>query len=340
MAVIEKNNRNVLFFLSYNLNIYHKYPLNLMWSIENSEICCGTNNISIEKISPIIGDIKVFLSKNNKKQLLNYQLDGNIIQISLEISDKSNYQIIIKEKNETTSIDLVFKEELNDKETISIEPHLSYLKGILTLNLNIKNIKSTHTLTISGDINKVVEVNRATSCFQFHLLINDFKVINFRINDIIFSQMVIDYEKFPNKLNKILSGVRLNKPSQHDLTIIVDGIEHLIQSGKTEFPYVWDDEKQFDVFIEGYMIFSQTVSKNNYLPELTLISDPLRVKIGSPSLKNIEVYIKGQTNFFVIEAGQTEIPLELNLEEGIRLIEISKVINALPLKNTFTFLIK
>lgn len=311
-----------------------------MWNIENSDITYGTNQIKITKDTSIVGKTAIFLFKNNSKSKIDFTIENNSISFSFSISECAKYQIVLKEKNETITFPLNLQIVDNIKEEITLTPKLSYLKGILSLSLEIKNIKSTHRLEITGDINKTIDVNRSKSVHTFHYLINDYKVINYRINNVLYSQMVIDFEKFPSKLAKISNGIKFNKASKYDLLIDIEDAQHLVLAGQTEFTYIWNGEKTFKVYLNGYEIFEQSIKRNNYLPELILVSDPLRVKIGSPSLKNIEVYIKGYDKFFILEAGETELPLNLVLEPGYRNIEIEKVSNATLIKNIYTFLIK
>ncbi|SRR6266403_1954628 len=312
-----------------------------MWSIENSNIYYGVNHICLLKDSPLLENIKIFLIINNSKTEISFVRLNQQIEFDINvIDDNTDYKIFVKEKNESIIFNLSLTTELKQKEFVEIYPILSYLKGVITLQLNINNIKSTHKIVIDGDINKVVEVNRSVSSHIFHYLINDYKVINFRINGVLYSNMVIDYEKFPNRLTKMTYGVRLNKPCNYDLVISVNSNDFLISKGQTELPYIWENTKTFNVCVEGHILFTQSLTRANYAPELILLPDPLRVKIGSPSLKNIEIRIKGQNKIFTLEAGKTELPLDLGFEEGYRTIEIEKVSNAIPVKNTFTFLIK
>lgn len=311
-----------------------------MWSIENSNIQYGVNHICLLKDSPLLENIKIFLIVNNSKIEVSYIRLNQQIEFDINVKDNADYKIFIKEKNESFIFDLSLIIESKQIESVEINPILSYLKGVITLQLNISNIKSTHKIVIDGDINKTVEVNRLTSFHTFHHLINDYKVINFRINGIMYSKMVIDYEKFPNKLTKMSYGVRLNKTCNYDLTVSVDDNDFLISKGQTELPYNWENTKVFNIYVEGHFLFTQSLTKANYTPELILLPDPLRVKIGSPSLKNIEIRIKGQDRIFILEAGKTEMTIDLGFDEGYRTIEIEKVSNAIPVKNTFTFLIK
>jgi hypothetical protein len=311
-----------------------------MWNISNNSIYYGANRLSIIKDSVILENIKIFLLVNNSKTELAYTRLGQQIDFEFIVKGDADYKILFKEKNEVYQFDLSLTKEIKLKEIIEIEPSLSYLKGIITLNLFIKNIKSKHKLVIEGDINRTIEVNRASSQHTFHHLINDFKTINFKINGFFYSFIVIDCEKFPTKLNKISYGVRLNKVCKYDLTVNVDNSTFLIPAGQTELPFIWDGVKTFTVLFNDNILFSQEINKNNYKPDLILIPDPLRVKIGSPSLNNIEIQIKGYNKLYILEAGKTEMMLDLGLEDGYRIIEIERVTNAIPVKNTFTFLIK
>lgn len=311
-----------------------------MWSIENSNVCYGINHIKLMKDSPLLKDIKILFIENNIKNDINFLIVDNYIEFDIVIKFNTTYKIYIREKNESKVFDLSILEEVTVKEDIDITPTLSYLKGIITLNLFIKNIKSEHKIIIEGDINKTINVSKSISSYDFHYLINDFKIINFKINGIIYSMMVLDRDKFPNKISKISQGIKLNKSSKYDLQINIGDKLINVPKGQIEVPCMWEGIKTFSVYKDDILLFEDTVNRDNYLPEIILLPYPLRVKTGTPSLKNIDIYIKDCNKYFTIKAGDTEVLLNLDLDKGYRTIEIDKVVNATISKKSYTFLIK
>lgn len=310
-----------------------------MWSINTDTLTLGINTITLTKDSEIIPKIKIFIKENNnKRELTNFEIDVNTISFQLNVND-SKYEIILRESNELFTFNIIVNKDVLNIEKINIKPFLSYLKGILTLSLHIKGIKNKHILNISGDFNKQIEVSKSKEHITFHHLIIDFSVINFKINNQSFSQIVIDPDKFPTSLIKLSNGIKLNKPCKQDLTIKVDGNDYIISDGNTEFLYNWNGVKTFNIYHNSILLFSQNIKKENYLPEVMLISDPLRIKSSIPCLRKIEVYLKGYNKVFILEAGKTEMLLNIDLKQGLRVLEVDKIINAISTQNKYTFLI-
>jgi hypothetical protein len=217
----------------------------------------------------------------------------------------------------------------------------SYYKDKIFLNFKKElPINKDFYLNFEGDINKSImwKSDLKEIEISFPYKIKGFTTISFKINGILKKIKVYNIDDFPKNLIKIKGGLKLNRICDFDLRLISDASEWVIKKGESMVYLDMIQHENFKVYIDDYLLFEQKIIYHNFLPKLTILNEPLRIKISQSFHEDVSIKFKNKKEIWIIPQGKTET--FLTYDKGLRLLEIENVKNAICENSSWVHIIK
>ena len=195
--------------------------------------------------------------------------------------------------------------------------------------LNITKKKTNDIiLNFEGDINKSIiwKKEQDELIVSFPFKINGFTNITYKLNGSIKKAKIYNLDDFPKNIIKIKNGIKLNKPCDFDLKLISETKNILIKKGTIIIDTNISFDETFKLFIDDYLLFEQKILSVNYLPILSVLEKPLRLKLSQPFYEDISVKFKNKKERWIIKQGNTELLLPYT---GICKLLLEEVNNAI-----------
>ncbi len=315
------------------------------FNINNNIIALGDNKITITKNYHYSNPV-FFLDINNKKiQIMDIKkINNDVYEVNFTLNNKYRINLFIKDDIIEEYKPLYFIQENNFESNLNLDDlkiSHSFTKDKIFFNLkrSIKLNKDT-SIKFEGDLNKTVFWRQDTKEIDIHFpyQIKGFTNLTFKINGVLKKIKVFNKEDFPRNLIKVKGGIKLNKVCEWDLRIVTETSEWVIKKGEVFLYLDINNNETFKVYIDDYLLFEQKILTSTYLPKLTILENPLRVKISQSFYEDIILKFKNKPDRIIIPQGQTEIPL--SYEKGIRILEIEEIINAICDNSTWIYYIK
>ena len=299
-----------------------------MWNINVQNLVSGNNNITLTKDSVINNTVSLFLKINGNSSTLNFVINENIITTTINVSVQGTYQIILKDGSENSKFTLQYNISPS-LQALNLNITSYYNSGKLTLYINNSNtLKNDVNLSITGDIKKNMIFPAGSKQVQITtstILVSTKKVLNIIINYIPYSVMVINPASYPTSLVRVTNGLKINKTCSDDITVIYNNTSYIIPKNTTQLNIQYT-QGNFFVYVDSILLFEQFISISNFIPQLVISAQPLKIKINGTSNLNVNVTINSVN--FTIPAGQTETPINLNLQSGVNKLVINSIANA------------
>ncbi len=304
-----------------------------VFDINNNIIKTGDNKLIITKnyhyVTPIF-----FLDINNKKiEINNYKkINDSTFEINFITSNKAKTKLLIKDGITEEYIPLYFIQEENYDSNLNLDDlkiNTSFIKDKIFFKIKKSlPLKKDTSLKFEGDINKTIFWRQNTKEIEinFPYQVKGYTTLIFKINGVVKRIKVFNIDDFPRNLIKVKGGLKLNKFCEWDLRVVTDTKEWIIKKGEIFLYLDLNENETFKVYIEDYLLFEQKIISSTYLPKLTIIDEPLRLKLSQAFYEDIFVKFKNKNERWIIPQGQTEI--NLNYDKGIRLLEIEEIHNA------------
>jgi hypothetical protein len=293
----------------------------------NNKLSLGENEVIIISNNAIRSDVNVILVCNKQKSIADFKVEDNIIKVYINVTDSKKYSILIKNGNETYISELICDIPKEEKH-YHFNSSLDYSNGLITMTISTNQIiTEDYNINIAGDLTRSItwEKGERYLVLNFIRMVKDYSLLRYSINSQMFGSYVINREIFPDKFIRIANGLKLNKSCEYGLSLCV-GDEHIeIAPNQRDVHYTWDYTKTFRLMFNNVEIFTQTILNKAVKPELVIVDNPLRLKLGYPTLERVEVKIKQIPHVIVIDAGDTE--KEFEIVQDKRCVEI-EIVNA------------
>jgi hypothetical protein len=313
------------------------------FNLDNTKIALGYNRIVISK--PKNGDFKnpiIKLISNNLKSSLEYTfLDKKRIEVVLDLDTKKNYKLLIKDGLKSQTFDLEYTSDYVSKKEIEYSVEEYYKKGKIFFTLKkLTELDEDLRIVFEGDLNKTIIWKKGTKEVKVNFVhqIIGHNTLKFKINGKQYYKTVINPERFPTALIKTNEGVRTDKYCQYDLVLKTDISEHVLKGGETNFNLNLSNIKYMKLYFRDKLLFEQYLTKDKFLPLVTIVDSPLRIKLSQPYYEDVVVTLKGIDNKFVISQGNTFATIPY--KKGLRKFVIESTENAIFEKKEFTLLLK
>jgi hypothetical protein len=313
------------------------------FELNNTKIVLGYNRILISKPkNSVFKNPIIKLSSNNlKKEIVYTYIDSKTIQIDLNLDVKRDYKLIVKDGLKSQTFDLEYTTETNFTKEFSYSIEEYYKKGKMFFTLK-SEVESSEDLTITfeGDLNKSVIWKKGNKEVKVNFVkqVIGYDVLKFNINGKPYVKTIINPERFPNNLIKTKDGVRTDKHCQHTLVLKTNVGEFIINSGETSIDLNLESITYMKLYFRDKLLFEQYIKKDKFLPKVSIVDSPLRIKLNQPYYEDVTVTLKGNNKKFVIPQGTTSVTLPY--KKGLRKFVIESVENAKFDKSEFTLLLK
>jgi hypothetical protein len=299
-----------------------------MFKPETDIITQGSNTLLLQHPFEITEQLLVVLSVNGNKRPLTYeQVDRHTIAVVVDATQHATYTLLIRNNHEVSTVALRYQVSHKPK-SIAFSSYLSYKNGMIYLHvLSDKLIQHPMTVIVSGELqaNVVWVVGQRMLTIPFVRLVESVSYLRYTINGQVCAGYALNKDYFPTQFIKTSTGLKLNSSCDLPLTVRVDDVEIPIQAHQRDVSFTWSSYMKFRVYHEQILLFEQDIQGERMIPKLVVAKNPIRLKIGFPTLENVEVTIKGMDTKLFIEAGNTELEFKPPLAEEI---EILSVINA------------
>lgn len=308
----------------------------------NKNIIIGYNEIVIKK-SLSFNNPNISIYFNNKKIIiLSNKIDNFTYKINFNISNKGKTILIIKDVDVEEEYKLIFDYNI-DNFIKQPEYNLEYFYNKDKVYLILKShypLKKDIDLKFEGDFNKIVywrkDSKKIEISFPYQIL--GISLINFKLNNKLYKIKVINKEDFPKNFILVKGGIKLNKPCNFNLIIKTNKKEFEIKKGEIYLILDFDEIDNLKLYFEDIFIFEQKIVNIKYLPKITILENPLRIRISQIYYADVKIKFKNKEDIWIIPQGKTEV--YLNYSSGIKLLEIEEIINASCDNNSGIFLIK
>jgi hypothetical protein len=316
-----------------------------VFNINNNIIKTGDNKLLITKnyhyVTPMF-----YLDINNKKIQINdnKKINDNVFEINFTLTNKAKTKLLVKDGITEEYIPLYFIQEQNYDSNLNLDDlkfNTSYVKDKIFFNIKKSlPLKKDTSLKFEGDINKTIfwRQNTKEIDINFPYQVKGYTTLTFKINGVLKRIKVFNVDDFPRNLIKVKGGLKLNKSCEWDLRVVTDTKEWVIKKGEIFLYLDINENETFKIYIEDYLLFEQKILSSTYLPKLTIVDEPLRIKLSQAFYEDVSVKFKNKNDRWVIPQGQTEI--NLNYDKGIRLLEIEEIHNAVCDNLTWIYYIK
>jgi hypothetical protein len=303
--------------------------------LEDDNIVIGNNDLFISKKYNFINPAFYLITNNKKSEISKIEkISDTVYKLNIIIFKKSNYSLLIIDNNQEIVLNLKFLDttkydEISTKniENLRIETIYKKDKIYLKIRNDIVSKKDIY-LKIEGDINKNIlwRANLKDIEITFPYKIKGFCILTFKVNNVIKKVKVYNLDDFPKNIIKIKDGLKLNKVCDFDLRVVSNTSEWIIKKGETMLYLDLSKHEVFKIFIEDFLLFEQKIPFQNFLPELIILNNPTRIKISQPFHEEVSIKFKNKKDIYIIPQGKTETLL--NLEKGLRFLEIDEIKNA------------
>lgn len=314
------------------------------YNINNNIINIGDNMINITK-NYYFSNPEFFLDINNKKfRISSNKISNTEYQIKFYLSNKAKTKLLIRDGIIEEYLVLYHIQEDSYEPNTNIDDikiNAYFLKDKIFLQIKKPlPLKKDTSLKFEGDINKTVFWRQNTKEIEisFPYQVKGYTTLTFKLNNIIKKVKVFNRDDFPKNLIKIKGGLKLNKICDWDLRLVTETKEWIIKKGDAFIYFDIESNETFKVYIDEYLLFEQKILASSYLPKITLLEDPLRIKLSQPFYENVVVKFKNINERWVITQGKTEVII--NCDKGIRLLEIEDISNAISDNKSWIYHIK
>lgn len=311
--------------------------------LDNSEIGLGDNRIVISKFNNNdFNNPVVKLISNNLKTIVDFtMIDSQNLVIQLNLDSKKEYKLLVKDGLKSQTFDLEFTSVVKKTNIVNFTIEEFYKKGKLFFTLrNETELVKDLVLVFEGDLNKTIIWKKGTKEVNVNFVkqIIGYDTLKFTINKKPYYKTVINPERFPSVLIKTNEGVRTDKYCQYDLVLKTDTSEHVLKGGESEVRFNLDSIKFMKLYFRDKLLFEQYLTKTKFIPTVSIVDSPLRLKLNQPYYEDVTVTLKGMEGKFVIPQGTTTMTIPY--KKGLRKFVIENVENAKISKSEFTLLLK
>jgi hypothetical protein len=315
------------------------------FELSNTKLGLGYNKIIITKPkSGVFNNPIIKLVSNNLKTVVEYSIiDSLSVVVEFNIDSSKDYKLIVKDGLKTQVFDLEYISNVINKKEFSYSIEEFYKKGKIFLSLKSETeTKEDLNISFSGDLEKNIVWKKGTKEVNVNFVkqVIGYKVLKFNINGNSYTKTIINSELFPKNLVKTKDGIRLNSYCQHDLVLKTDLQEYLIKSGETNISLNLDLDSisYLKLYFQDKLLFEQKLTKSKFLPLVTIVDSPLRLKLNQPYYEDVIIKLKEFDNKFVIPQGETSI--QIPYKKGIRKFTIDSVENCKFNSREYTFILK
>lgn len=316
-----------------------------VFNINNNIINIGSNKLIVTKTYHY-SNPTFFLDINNKKmEIINFkQIDNDIFELEFLLTNKARTKLFIKDGLIEEYIPLYYIQEDNYDPNINLDDlkiNTSFIKDKIFLNIKKSlPLKKDTSLQFEGDLNKIVFWRQGTKeiDINFPYQVKGYASLTFKINGVVKRIKIFNREDFPRNLIKVKGGLKLNKVCEWDLRLVTETTESIIKKGEVFIYMDILNNENFQVYIDDYLLFEQKILSSTYLPKLTVLENPLRIKLSQPFYEDVVVKFKNRAERWVIPQGKTET--NLSYDKGIRLLEIDEISNAICDNSSWIYYIK
>ena len=311
--------------------------------LDTSEIGLGYNKITItKKNNNSFNNPVVKLISNNLKTTTDFNmLDSQTLEVELNLDTKKEYKLLIKDGLKSQTFDLDYTSTVLKTNSVNFTIDEYYKKGKLFFTLrNETELVKDLTLAFEGALNKTIIWKKGTKEVNVNFVhqIIGYDTLKFTINKQPYYKTVINPERFPSVLIKTLNGVKSDKHCQHDLVLKTDTSEHVLKAGDPNVILNLDSIKFMKLYFRDKLLFEQHLTLAKFIPTVSIIDSPLRLKLNQPYYEDVTITLKGMDSKFVIPQGTTTMTIPY--KKGLRKFVIEGVENAKISKSEFTLLLK
>ena len=311
------------------------------FELDRTNVQLGENSIIISKKSDFKKPV-IKLVSNNLKEVIDYNFtSSNSLEINFDLDAKREYKIIVKDGLKSQTFELLFTSIVETNNNIDFDIETNYKKGKIFFKLkNITELVKDFQVAFQGALNKTVIWKKDTKevSVNFVKQIIGFDTLKFTINGKQFIKTIINPERFPSALIKTNDGVRTDKYCQYDLVLKTDTSEHVLKGGESTIRINLDTVQYMKLYFRDKLLFEQYLKRDKFIPTVSIVDSPLRIKLSQPYYEDVTVSLKGIDKKFLIPQGTTSIAIPY--KKGLRKFVIENVHNAKISKSEFTLLLK
>lgn len=311
--------------------------------LDKTEIGLGYNRIIISKNSNNdFNNPVVKLITNNLKNKIDFNMiNSQKLEVELDLDSEKEYKLFVKDGLKTQTFDLNFTTIIKKSNSINFTIDEYYKKGKLFFKLkNETELIKDLMLTFDGSLKKTIIWKKGTKEVNVNFVhqIIGYDTLEFTINGKPYYKTVINPERFPSVLIKTNDGARTDKYCQYDLVLKTDTSEHVLKGGESNIRLNLDAIKFMKLYFRDKLLFEQHLNKDKFIPTVSIVDSPLRLKLNQPYYEDVTVTLRGMDNKFIIPQGTTS--MEIPYKKGLRKFVIENVDNAKISKSDFILLLK